>query len=115
MPIATSTQRRNAALGYTNAATHGALYTTAPGASQGTEVSGGSPAYARRALTWTGAADVLTASPAAFDIPAGTTVVGAGVHNTATVGAGYLDGVTLPSQTFASQGTYQVSFQYTQT
>lgn len=115
MPIQTVTQRRNAALGYTGAATHGTVFTTAgPYTSAGTEPTGGSPAFARRALTWTGAADVLTATPTAFDIPSGTTIQGAGLF-TALTGGTYLDGSGVTSQTFSSQGTYAVTYTYTQT
>jgi len=48
-----------------------------------------------------------------FDIPAGTTIVGAGLH-TATSSGSYLDGGTVTSQAFASQGTYTITFTYTQ-
>src|SRR6266540_1695955 len=44
--------------------------------SAGTEVTGGSPAYARKAITWnaaaTGSKDITAA--VTFDVPAGTTV-----------------------------------------
>jgi hypothetical protein len=115
MAIQTAQQRENTALtGYAAAATHGALYTTAPGSSAGTEVTGGSPAYARKPLSWTGGTvDGTITATATFDVPAGTTVVGAGVH-TALTGGTYLDGVTVTSQAFASQGTYAVTFTYTQ-
>lgn len=117
MAIATAAQRKNVAAAYGVAATYGALYTTAPGATAGTEVTGGAPAYARKALTWSapvtsGATEVITAT-ATFDVPAGATVVGSGVHTAATAGT-YLDGSSMTSQAFASQGTYTITFTYTQ-
>jgi hypothetical protein len=109
--IQTATQRATLAVAYGTAATHGAVYTTAPGGSAGTEPSGGSPAYARKALTWSAVnPNVATVT---FDIPSGTTIVGGGVHTALTAGT-YLDGAAVTSQAFASQGTYQVTYTYTQ-
>lgn len=114
MAIQTAQQRENVAIAYTTAATHAALYTTAPGASAGTEPTGGSPAYARKALTWTaGGVDGVVTATAVFDIPSGTTIVGAGVH-TALTGGTYLDGGSVTSQAFGSQGTYTLTLTYTQ-
>lgn len=96
---------------YGTSATHGALYSTTPGASAGTELTGGAPAYARKALSWTSNAP-KTAS-ATFDVASGSTVAGAGVHSAITAGT-YYDGAGLTSQAFASQGTYTVTFNYTQ-
>lgn len=113
MAIQTATQRNNLATAYGVAATHAALYTTAPGASAGTEVSGGSPAYARKAITWGAASASAVSGTVTFDVPTGTTVVGAGVHTAITAGT-YLDGATVTSQAFASQGTYTLTLTYTQ-
>jgi hypothetical protein len=115
MAIQTATQKNNLATAYGAAATHAALYSTVPGASAGTELTGGSPAYARRALSWGSATNgVITATPAAFDVASGSTVAGAGVHTAITAGT-YLDGGSVPSQAFASQGTYTLTLTYTQT
>lgn len=114
MAIQTTTQKETLAVAYGGAATHGALYTTVPGGSAGTEPSGGSPAYARKPLTWSaGGVDGIVTATATFDVPAGATIVGAGVHTALTAGT-YLDGVAVTSQAFASQGTYAVTFTYTQ-
>jgi len=111
MPIQTSTERASLAAKYAADALFGAVYTTAPGASAGTEPSGGSPAYARKSLTWSGT-NPITAT-ATFDIPTSTTIVGAGVHTAVTAGT-YLDGITVTSQAFATQGTYTVTFTFTE-
>jgi hypothetical protein len=111
MPVQTTAMKDILANAYHSSAAYGSVYTTAPGATQGTEPTGGSPAFARKALTW-GANNAGTAV-ATFDIPASTTIVGAGVHSAVTAGT-YYDGVGLTSQAFASQGTYQVTFTYTQ-
>lgn len=106
---------RNAlATAYGTNAPFAALYTTAPGASAGTEVTGGSPAYARKAASWGApSASVVTATIPTFDVPSGATVVGAGFHSAVTAG-NYMDGGTVTSQAFASQGTYTLTATYTQ-
>lgn len=114
MAIQTTTQKNTLATAYGAAATHAALYTTAPGGTAGTEVTGGSPAYARKAITWGSAAGGVITATVTFDVPTGTTVVGAGVHTAITAGT-YLDGGTVTSQAFSSQGTYALTLTYTQT
>ena len=114
MAIQTNQGKENLAIAYGNMATHAALYTTAPGSTAGTEPSGGSPAYARRPLTWTaGTVDGTVTATAEFNVPAGATIVGAGVH-TALTGGTYLDGGTVTSQAFGTQGTYTLTLTYSQ-
>ncbi len=114
MAIQTATQKNTLAQSYATSATHSALYTTAPSATQGTEPSGGAPAYARKALTWGAPSNgVISATAVTFDVPSGATIVGVGVHTALTAGT-YLDGGSVTSQAFASQGTYQVTLTYTQ-
>lgn len=104
---------------YGTAAPYGAVFTADPGTS-GTatgEVTGGSPAYARKSIGWSTASGtgVITGAPT-FDIPASTTVTYAGVCSTNVAAAATVrDKTTVTSQTFASQGTYTVTFTYTQT
>lgn len=113
--VQTNAMKNALADAYKGLALYGAVYTTAPGSSQGTEPTGGSPAYARKSLSWgTSTAGVVSATPVAFDIPASNTIVGAGVHSAASAGT-YYDGASVTSQAFASQGTYTVTFTYTQT
>lgn len=114
MTIQTATQKNTLATAYGTAATHAAVYTTAPGGSAGTEPSGGSPAYARKAISWGSASGGVITATVTFDIPAGTTIVGAGVHTALTAGT-YLDGASVTSQAFATQGTYALTLTYTQT
>jgi hypothetical protein len=114
MAIQTAAMRDIVAVAYggSNTTRFAALYTTAPGGTAGTEVTGGAPAYARKALTFS-ATNPISAT-VTFDVPAGTTVVGAGIHTLVTGGT-YLDGGSVTSQNFASQGTYQLTLTYTQT
>ena len=114
MAIQTGTERDALAAEYAADALYGALYTTSAGSSPGTEVTGGSPAYARKSLSWSDTGDGVQTATATFDVPAGTTVVAAGVH-TASSGGTYLDGGSVTSQAFSTQGQYTLTFTYTQT
>lgn len=70
----------------------------------GTEISGGS--YARKAVTWSGAAAVKSLSAdLVFDIPAGATVAGWRAFTALTAGTNY-GGAALTSATFINAGTY---------
>lgn len=127
MTIKTDAMKNIVADAYAGAADYAALYSTAPsGSSPGTELSGGSPAYARKAITWNAAgavgpagSGVQPATPGVcyaqvvFDVEAGDTVAGAGVHTAITAGS-YLDGAAVTSQAFATQGTYTLNLSYTQ-
>lgn len=113
MAIQTSAMKNVLSDAYKGAALYAALYTTAPGATAGTEVTGGSPAYARKATAWGASSNGVTTSVQTFDVPSGTTIVGAGVHSAVTAGT-YYDGAAVTSQNFSSQGTYQLTLTYTQ-
>lgn len=114
MALQTSAIKNTLANAYATACAFVGLATTAPGATRGTEVTGGSPAYARKASNWGSATNgVITASPTAFDVPSGTTVVGVNMESAVTAGT-YQDGAGVTSQTFSSQGTYTVTATYTQ-
>lgn len=86
------------------------LHTDVVGSGSGGEVSGGSPAYARKAATWNAAsAGALDNSgTAVFDIPAGTTVKRLGFFSAVTAGTYYGD-AELTDEIFAGQGTYTLT------
>lgn len=109
MAFPTNTMKENAAIGSVTTVTHAALFSTAGGASAGTEISGGSPAYARKAISWTnGAVDGSVTATVTFDVPSGATVAGFGLYTAATGGT-YVGGGSLTSQAFGSQGTYALT------
>jgi hypothetical protein len=88
-----------------------ALHTADPGGanSASNEVTGGSPAYARKAITWAAASGGSmdeTTSPT-FDVPAGTTVAYVSFWNTAGTVRYLKKAVT--NETFGGQGTYQLT------
>jgi hypothetical protein len=69
-------------------ATHGSIHTAVPGNTGASEVSGGSPAYARKSLTLaaaSGGSRSISNNPV-FDIPAGTTIFFFGMWDALTVG-----------------------------
>lgn len=70
------------------------LHTAYPGDSGTSEVTGGSPAYARKAHTWNAAAsgNLDNSNAPVFDIPAGTTVGWFGMWSDASAGTFYGSG-----------------------
>lgn len=85
------------------------LHNNAPGATGANEISGGVPAYARKAITWNAAtADILSHfNQPVFDVPA-TTVKYAGFWSLATGGTfyGFID---VDDEVFAAQGQYTLT------
>jgi hypothetical protein len=110
--IQTVLQRNALATAYGAAATHSALASTTPGATAGTELTGGG--YARIALTWATAANSATTASATHTVGSGATVAGGMLYDALTAG-NYRDGVGVTSQAFSSAGTYTVTYTYTQT
>jgi hypothetical protein len=91
-----------------------ALYSTAPTTTAGTELTGGAPAYARVASSWSAPASGSMTQTVTHNVASGATVAGVGFHSAATGGT-YADGASLTSQPFSSQGTYQTTITYSQT
>jgi hypothetical protein len=93
-------------------ATYASLHTSSPGSTGANEVTGGTPAYARKALTWDaasgGSMSLHSGSTPTFDVPAATTITHVGIWSAATAGTyyGYVD---VTDETFAAQGTYQIT------
>ena len=75
----------------------------------GVEISGGSPAYIRKAVTWSGPAagdgKIFPNGNIVFDIPAGATVDGWVGYSAESAGTAY-GGQVLTAEAFAAQGTY---------
>lgn len=89
------------------------LHVSDPGDSGTGEVTGGSPAYARKAVTW-GTAGTPTAGEVAatnqpiFDVPSGVTITYVGVWS-ASSGGTFYGGGEVPAEAFGSQGTYTLT------
>lgn len=85
-----------------------------PGETGASELSGGSPAYARKAATWEAAASGSKAlfEALTFDVPASTTVTHVGIFNdlTDTGGTAFMVSVALTdTRAFTNQGTLEIS------
>lgn len=119
MAITILAQRNAMATAYGVAAPYGSLFTsTGPGTSGSAtnEVTGGSPAFARKAMSWGAASASAIVGTPTFDVPSGTTVTFFGVCVSVTLTtADVRDAVAVTSQAFASQGTYAVTATFTQT
>ena len=85
------------------------MHTADPGATGTNEATGGSPAYARKAVTWAAAASgsVAASNQPAFDVPAGT-YTHCGLWSLVTGGTFYGSG-DITDEVFAGQGTYTVT------
>ena len=73
------------------------------------EISGGNPAYARKAVYWGPASNgvVRPTSDLTFDVPAGATVTAWAGFTASTGGTNY-GGASLTAETFAGQGQYKL-------
>jgi hypothetical protein len=81
----------------------------------GHEITGGSPAYARKANTWTPSGGVNSGTAVTFDVPTGAKVGSLAQMSASTAGT-LVDVDVLPNpQSFASQGTLTATPTYTQT
>jgi hypothetical protein len=86
------------------------LHTADPGTTGTSEVTGGTPAYIRKAITWN-AADVGAlddSNQPAFDVPAGTTVAFVGLWS-AESGGTFYGSFDVTNEVFVSQGTYTLT------
>lgn len=90
--------------------THASLHTATPNSSGSNEVTGGSPAYARKSITLGAASGGSTSASnqPVFDVPASTTVTHVGFWSASTSGTfmGYGD---VTDETFGAQGTYTLT------
>lgn len=88
--------------------THVSLHSGDPGTTGANEISGGSPAYARKAENFAAAAsgETATAADLTFDVPAATVAhVG---YWTALTGGTFLGSDPVTNEVFAAQGQYVV-------
>jgi hypothetical protein len=97
-------------------ATHASLHTADPSATGANEVTGGSPAYARKAITWaaSAAASKTLSATVTFDVPA-TTVTHCGTWSAISGGTFRGGGALSVSEVFGAQGTYTLNLTATLT
>ena len=86
------------------------LHDGAPGDNGANEISGGSPAYIRKAITWNGAAagSMDSSNTPEIPVPAGTTVAYVGFWSAESGGTfyGFAD---VDDEAYVNQGTYTVT------
>ena len=109
MAISTTTEKNSLATKYGTDAAYVTLFTTAPsGGTPGTEFSG-----SRVAVSWGAPSNGAITASATLNVNSGQTINGVGLYSASTGGT-YVDGATVSSQAFSSNGTYTVSLTYTQ-
>lgn len=86
------------------------LHSADPGDSGANELSGGSPAYARKAITWNAASggSMDDSNVPVFDVPPATTVSFVGFWSAVTAGVFY-GSADVTDEVFANQGTYTLT------
>lgn len=89
---------------------YASLHTASPGDTGANEVSGGSPAYARIAITFAAAAAgaIDSSNTPVFDVPASTTVTHVGFWDASTAG-NFLGSADVTDEAFGAQGTYTLT------
>lgn len=85
------------------------LHTDVVGSGSTGEVTGGTPAYARKAVTWNaaGSGSKAISGTVVFDVPA-TTIRRVGLFSAITGGT-YFGDADITDETYAGQGTYTVT------
>jgi hypothetical protein len=106
-----STVGKNAMLNALAAlATRASLHSGDPGATgSSNELTGGSPAYARKAVAWitADAGNIGLSGSVAFDVPPAGVVLYVGFWNTG--GTAYYGCALVTQETFGAQGTYTLT------
>lgn len=76
----------------------------------GTEISGGSPAYARQSATWGAASSgsLSLSNTPTFNVPAGVTIKYVSLQSAATGGTEYAR-VEITNETFSNAGKFSVN------
>lgn len=115
MTIAVDSTKNTLAAAYAAAGTWISVHTASPGSTGANEVTGGSPAYARKQTTWgTPTAGVVTGTEVTIDVPAGA-YTHWGLWSAQTGGTFRDGGALTPSATVGGQTTIKVPISYTQT
>lgn len=110
--MALNTSGRNAAAnGVASNVGYVSLHTADPGTTGASEVTGGTPAYARKAVAWSTAANGVAAisGGVTFDVPAATSISYIGLWSTATGGTFYGGAALSATETYGGQGTYNLT------
>lgn len=113
--VAVDSTKNSLASAYVGLGTWVSVHTASPGTTGANEVTGGTPAYARKQTTWgTPTAGVVSGSEVTFDVPAGT-YTHWGLWSAQTGGTFRDGGALTPTSTVGGQTTIKVPISYTQT
>lgn len=87
------------------------LHSADPGSLGSNELSGGSPAYARKAITWAAPSggNLDSSNQPVFDVPAGSHVAYFGLWSAVSGGTFYGSGILAAQEDYAQQGQYTLS------
>lgn len=87
------------------------VHSADPGATGTSELTGGSPAYARKAITWGGASAGVKSNTNSmvFDIPPGGVTAYVAYWSASTAGTYYGSRALSATETFVGQGTLTVA------
>jgi hypothetical protein len=87
------------------------LHSADPAGTGAHEITGGTPAYARKAVLWDPATGGVApiSGPVTFDIPPGTTISHAALWDTLTGGTTYGDDALSSPETYGAQGSYNLN------
>lgn len=88
------------------------LHTASPGQTGASEVTGGSPAYARKQTTWgtaTGGTGLVTGSEVVIDVPPSTTVSHVGICSASTGAGTVVEWSDSADITYTPQGQVKVT------
>lgn len=95
---------------YSVTTVYASLHTADPGDTGASEVAGGTPAYARKSITFAAAAAgaIDSSSQPVFDVPASTTVTHVGFWDAVAAG-NFLGSADVADEVFGGQGTYTLT------
>lgn len=95
-------------------ALYASLHTADPGSTGSDEVTGGSPAYSREAITWhtpatngASSGEMKASNQPTFDVPAGITITHVGLWSAATSGT-YYGNADVANESYSAQGLYSL-------
>lgn len=114
MAIAVNATKEALATTYAGLGLYASLHTADPGTTGTSEATGGSPAYARKALSWTGGASdgSTSAAQVTFDVAAATyTYVGLW---SASSGGTFIDKCAITSVVMGGQGQILITPTFTE-
>lgn len=97
--------------GLAGGAVWASLHTADPSTDGSNEVTGGSPAYTREAISWASATSgsVSSNTNIVFDVPGSTTITHLGYWSASAAGTFYGGRALDTNQTYATQGTYTIT------